>query len=192
MKKTGKVLSAILALVMALSVMSVPVFAETYQDWEYSVQDGDTAPTAVITGYTGTAADVEIPGRILGDAGEAYAVSAVADGAFDGCTTVKNVTVPQFVTEIGEDAFDGCTSLESITVEQNNRNYESENGVLFNAGKTELVYYPIAKRGDYTIPDSVERIAAYAFEGNKYLETLNTSTTSALQEIGNGAFHGCD
>ena len=192
MKKTGRLLAAVLALIMALSVMSVPVFAETSGDWEYAVMDGDVVPTAMITGYTGTDTDVEIPGRIIGDAGDAYMVTKIADGTFDGCKNIKSISIPQFVTEIEPYTFDDCTSLESFTVDAYNANFESADGVLFIKGKTQLLVYPKAKAGNYTLPDCVEKIADWAFEGNKYMEILNTGTASALTEIGFGAFEECE
>ena len=40
----------------------------------------------------------------------------IANGAFDGCSSLTSVTIPNSVTSIGGDAFDGCTSLTSITI----------------------------------------------------------------------------
>ena len=37
-------------------------------------------------------------------------------GAFQGCSALKNITIPSTVTEIGEMVFTGCTSLTEITI----------------------------------------------------------------------------
>ncbi len=46
--------------------------------------------------------------------------------------------------------------IGSFTVEAGSQNFAAENGVLFNAGKTELWFYPLASTADsYTVPPTV-------------------------------------
>ena len=40
---------------------------------------------------------------------------AIGDWAFDSCTSLTSVTIPNSVIGIGTGAFDGCTSLTSVT-----------------------------------------------------------------------------
>ena len=40
----------------------------------------------------------------------------IADWAFDGCTSLTSVTIPNSVTEIGWRAFEGCTNLKTIYI----------------------------------------------------------------------------
>ena len=51
-------------------------------------------------------------------------------------------------------------------VDPNNPNYESEDGVLFNKGKTRIVYYPSGRPGSYVLPETVEEIGANVFFNN--------------------------
>ena len=75
-----------------------------------------------------------------------------------------SVTIPASVTHIGEESvFGGCAGLTSIEVASANPSYQSENGVLFNKGKTVLIYFPAGKIGSYTIPAGVKTIAKSAF-----------------------------
>ncbi len=88
----------------------------------------------------------------------------IADEAFYGCKSLKSVTIPDSVTRIGDSAFCDCSSLKSTNVDVNNKYYSSDNGVLFNEDKTELIQYPAGKTDtSYVIPDSVTSIGEYAF-----------------------------
>ncbi len=84
-------------------------------------------------------------------------VTSIGKRAFYGCKSLSSVTIPDSVTSIGEDAFFGCSSLESIKVSEDNKNYASIDGVLYNKDITELVRCPQAKK-EITIPDSVTSI----------------------------------
>ena len=117
-------------------------------------------------------------------------VTSIGGYAFCGCTGLTFVTIPNSVTSIGDLAFYGCTGLTSIDVTSDNPNYYSEDGVLFNKTKTELIQYPIGNvRTEYTIPNNVTSIEAYAF----YECTGLTSVTipNSVTSIGDRAFWGC-
>lgn len=50
-----------------------------------------------------------------------------------------------------------------------NGKFSSEDGVLYDKAKTELLLYPMAKLDkSLVIPDSVTSIASYAFKGARY------------------------
>ena len=118
-------------------------------------------------------------------------VTSIGDSAFSYCDSLTSITIPDSVTSIGDGAFDDCDSLTSITVDSDNPNYSSENGVLFNKDKTELIQYPAGKTdATYTIPDSVTSIGNSAFSScdSPTSITIPDSVTS----IGNSAFHDCD
>ena len=56
-----------------------------------------------------------------------------------------------------------CPSLEKINVDPNNKYFSSVDGVLFNKDKSKLISCPVAKKGVYTIPNSVREIESNAF-----------------------------
>lgn len=87
-----------------------------------------------VTGYSGTPVNVEIPEAYEGKPIEGIKASAFEDCtslesvimpdsvkgigsyAFYKCSPLKSITISNNVTYIGDDAFHGCTSLESITI----------------------------------------------------------------------------
>ena len=82
--------------------------AETYGDYEYSVLDDGTVK---ITKYNGSAEKVDIPEKIDGKR-----VTSIGESAFNGCTSLTGITIPNGVMSIGYHAFLDCTSLNSITI----------------------------------------------------------------------------
>ena len=71
--------------------------------------------------------------------------------------------IPTSVVRIDDYAFAGCNDLTSVMTHPDNPVFASENGVLFNKGKTKLILYPRGRKGDYSIPGSVVEIGHSAF-----------------------------
>ncbi len=157
-------------------------------DFQYSViGDGKVE----ITGYTGSDDTVEIPSTLAGNT-----VTSIKAYAFS-MNRFTHVSIPESVEKIGSGAFDGCFNLESITVAEGNKNYSSQNGILFDKNKTILIQYPmdlITPRTDpsataYTIPSTVTKIEAYAFYGSKWLSKV--TIPESVETIGAYAFSNC-
>ena len=97
--------------------------------------------------------------------------------------------VPSTLVSIPANAFDRCMTLGSIEVEVGNTAFTSDNGVLFNIVRTELIKYPPVKADStYKVPQGVTRIEAYAFSGMRYPLTL--TLCDDIQYIGDHAFSG--
>lgn len=83
-------------------------------------------------------------------------------------------TIPDEVVRITQNAFDGYNdTLKSIYVSENNTEYSSQDGVLFDKDKTHLIKYPANKKEiKYIVPSSVTSIYNDAFCYNKNLTSL--------------------
>ena len=114
----------------------------------------------------------------------------IGSRAFYYCTSLTSITIPSSVTEIGGYAFYNCSSLTAINVNNENTNYASDDGVLFNKDKTVLIWYPEGKTGGYVIPNSITRIEDYAFYNCTDLTSIGIP--SSVIYIGYYAFSGCE
>ena len=70
---------------------------------------------AVTYGTTAYSGVVTIPAQVTSE-GVTYSVVAIGAKAFQGCTGLTGVTVPESVTSIGDYALSGCTSLPQIEI----------------------------------------------------------------------------
>ena len=74
----------------------------------------DDANRATITGYSGNATALYIPGEIDG-----HEVVAIGDRAFENRTDLRTVMIPDSVEKIEFEAFRGCDKLENIKLSEN-------------------------------------------------------------------------
>lgn len=73
-----------------------------------------------------------------------------------------------------------------VNVAADSTKYVEENGVIFNANKTKILFVNSSTTGEYTVPATVTEIGAYAFANSGYTSvTLHANVT----EIGEYAFY---
>lgn len=92
---------------------------------------------------------------------------------------------------LGEDVFADCFYFSQINIDGNNPNYSSDQGVLYNKDKTELLIYPRNKQDtSFQVPQTVTKICERAFKYNSYLQSIVLSDQGLLS-IENDAFYNC-
>ena len=99
-----------------------------------------------------------------------------------------NIEIPDSVIEIGKNIFIDCKSLESIEVDENNKNYSSKEGVLYNKDKTQLIRCPAQKK-NVEISNGVIDIENCAFNGCSSI--TNIEMPNSVNYIGWGTFAYC-
>ncbi len=117
-------------------------------------------------------------------------ITLIGSYAFEGCTGLTDVTISNSVRSIGTLAFSGCTSLTGITVDENNENFSSVDGVLFDKDMKTLIRYPIGnERTSYTMPYGVTEIEEYAFKDS--VKLISIIISDSVNQIGSYAFQNC-
>ena len=148
----------------------------------------------VLLKYNGNKEEVTIPDG----------VTAIGQGAFCQCHTIKSVNMPDSVTEVCNNAFSGCRNLNSVTLSKN----------LNRIGKS--AFYFCLSLSEINFPLSLFEIGANAFQGcgltsltlNRNLSVLfcneyegyifaenyrltNVTFLGDKIELGVGIFRGC-
>lgn len=123
----------------------------------------------------------------------------VLDSTFQGCTDIKEVTIPSQVTDISGAfagtgistvtipyqvtnyyrAFNGCGSLEKVVI-------ESQSDTIPSGGSAQGVFQNCIKLKSVTLPEWVTTIGNYAFSGCTSLK--DTAFLKDVKSIGDFAF----
>lgn len=103
-------------------------------------------------------------------------------------------TLPNTVTTVRDGAFAYNNHLTAINVESGGiPSFSAPNGVLYNAGGTELYCYPAKKTGDvYDVAPMVTIIKPYAFHNNNLLKVVNfceDAVPTGGEEMFGGTIH---
>lgn len=93
-------------------------------------------------------------------------ITAIGDGAFMGCTSLKEITLPYIVASIGNSAFEKCTALVAFTTMKGADSKKQ--------------------------PAALRTIGDRAFFGNTSLNNVDVNTTKSVNTIGVSAFENCE
>lgn len=231
MRKDGAEVKRVISIIISIAIImcalatAMPSFAVNYSTFSCEIVDNEI----IITKYIGTGkTSVTVPTTLDGKP-----VVAIADGAFKGNTELTTVTVKSGVRDIGASAFEDCTALSKITLPDtiihigekaiyntayynNTSNWrlkKTQNGN--SSGKVEIgsgtsggsidwedIGAPVLQylylgtnlieielEGIYSIKYGTRVIADGAFKGNA--KAKDVGLPSSLVSIGCNAFEGC-
>ncbi|MCI7584315.1 MAG: leucine-rich repeat domain-containing protein, partial [Bacteroidales bacterium] len=125
------------------------------------------------TKYNGT---VNIPARVTFK-GTSFCVTSIGDSAFEDCSGLNFVTIPDTVISIDDWAFEGCSGLTVVSIPDS----------VTTIG--DWAFKDCSGLSSVTIPDSVTSIGDSAFEGCSRLSSVIIPDT--ITSIGESTFEGC-
>lgn len=161
----------------------------------------------------GQLSDIDLSGAQIAEGGKAYAeghftqTNVVGKAMLASCEKLKRIVLPLQTTKIEADAFRncsslhtievptlvesietsaGCTALTEINVQAGNSHYSSKDGVLLSGDGKSILWFPMGKEGEYTLPSTVTTVGDYAFR-NCRIETFHFA--DGLTSIGKYAFY---
>lgn len=123
----------------------------------------------------------------------------IASGAFNGCTSLENITIPDSVTSIGvafanthwfENQPDGLVYAGKVAYQYKG---ECPSDVAVKDGTrgiSDYAFQDCASLTNITIPDSVTHIGTYSFA--RCTSLTNVDIPGSMISIGEFAFRGCD
>lgn len=170
MKKRYLSLLLVCICILLLGTISVSAAKTTEDDFSYTVS---AKGTCTITGYSGTETELVIPAEIDG-----YPVVTIGEYAFEYCTSLTSIRLPESITSIESNTFYGCTSLSSITLPEGITSIES------------YTFYGCSSLTSITIPESVTSIGGAAFEDCSSLPSI--TIPDSVTAIKADAFLGCN
>lgn len=100
--------------------------------------------------------DIVIPETILGR----YRVTGISDNAFQNCTGITSVKLPESITSIGSCAFQGCTGMQTINLTNNLTEIKMR------------AFSGCASLRELTLPRSISALGYATFENCASLEDL--------------------
>ena len=177
MKKCKKIISLLLALLMALSVFTIVPFTASAAEAELigtGEQDGFYNYTiladgsAEITKYFGTDDHVVVPATLGG-----HTVTVIGQSAFSGSEDMTSVDIPNTVTCIKLLAFSDCTGLTSITVPDSVTIIDDS------------VFENCINLAEINLPDTLTYLGAYVCSNTKW---SNNQPAGSIVYLGNYAY----
>lgn len=105
-------------------------------------------------------------------------ITNISNRAFDGCTSLTSITLPESLTSIKAGAFNDCTSLESITIPDGVTTIDAS------------AFSNCTSITSVTIPSSVTYIGGSAFYNCTSLESI--TLPERLTIIDHRAFDNCE
>lgn len=125
-------------------------------------------------------------------------VTKICENSFWHCKKLESLTIGSGVINIGNElttnfsskVFIDCVSLKNITVSENNTEFSSKDGVLYDKAKTQILYVPKGIDGEITIPDGVTGMNPNIFS-DIYTLTINCEATEKPDSWSDGWNGSC-
>lgn len=178
-----KILSILLG-----ALISLPLFARDFdytyegQTLTYTVLDEEAKTVETKASYIHFVPGNNVSGALIipsiaKDGDVDYIVTSIGANAFQWCSNLTSITIPNSITSIGDRAFNECSSLITVAIPSS----------VISIG--ESVFWNCTGMTSVTIPNTINSIGYGTFHGCSRLTSL--SIPNSVTSIGDWAFMWC-
>lgn len=171
-----RIISALLSVILVLSLFPASVFAAdiilnvTEGDYTYVVWNGEAKITNCDESITGS---IVVPDTLGG-----YPVTKIDAYAFQSCSDLTSVKIPEGITTLGDQAFSWCENLKYVELPQSLEIIEK------------TAFYYCTALQEIVIPDGVREIGSGAFYNCRDLTYVNIP--NGITVINSFTFQYCE
>lgn len=175
LKRLAAAACAVFVTASALPVSAA--FADNLEGPDEALTDGTFTYELAGGGYTVVSCDPTAIVLEFPEMRNGYPITAISDYAFEGCTSITELDIPNTVRYIGASAFSGCTSLERVSIPENVTSI------------SEGMFLGCSSLSRVELPDTLTTIGSYAFAYCSALSEIDLP--ESLSYIGGSAFIEC-
>ena len=179
------------ALFLLVSITSYADSNVTIDGIIYTLDKG----TATVAQNSGIKGAIVIPEKVS-YSGMNYSVTSIGDYAFENCTELTSISIPNSLTSIGQCAFHNCIKIKSLTIPHS----VTSVGVnaFFNSGLIDVTIHSndaiacfngALNLETVTLGDEISTINDYSFDDCDQLKSI--IIPKSVTSIGNYAFRAC-
>ena len=107
----------------------------------------------------------------------------ISEKLFLNCTELTTFVSAQNILNFNPSAFDGCHNLKNLSFVSTT--FINENGVVYNADQTQLIYYlPTKTDTIFTLKNTIESLNTKYLSANNYLQEIKTENLKFKVESG--------
>ncbi len=216
-KPIGKILFIVFLIVCIGLGLFFSFYSVSLELYEFSEKDGGYELSAFHNDNSVTSVTFDRVMEKKGNKWEATdkPITSIKRYALCGDSVLTEINIGKDVAFIDYQAFYSCTALRKINVDTRNEHYCSDEGILYNKDKTEILLFPICycenasdalssavsarketnEKGEettfltFTVPESVATIGELCFSDVKNVEKV--TLPSGLKEMKTLAFFKC-
>ena len=182
-----------------MNVYTTDVFGDTYVEPEWSSLKDEVEKVVINEGVTNVGKHAFLSFSKLKDVKIASTVEIIDVAAFEECTALSEITLPEGLKEFGEEAFYGCSSLTSISIPKNVtylpgyifQGCESLKHIdLGNVREFGAQAFQYCGFETFEIPEGTKTLSENMFfscRNIKYIEV-----PASVEVVGSGAFYYCE
>ena len=111
-------------------------------------------------------------------------ITSISTEMLDECYGLRRIVIGAGVTALNNRTFQNAYDLEEIVVSEDNPEYASDDGILYDKDKTRMVAIPMKKTTDHLVPETANNIELYINGTYQFNIQLQNDASGYIKEDG--------